>query len=862
MRLWLGFLVFISLLACGKASHREQARSYEAPDAIGESFSIEKFSESTSRLTPSDDKAAISIKKDSLEKEFLLQTQMIAQNNYPGFTGMRSRIVAFRKRADQLYLLEVSKGHVVDDSKTAILLAAFDIKKETVKEITFDWNKGMSRLFLASDWYASDFEYTAYPENFNHLPIKLSYIEDAALIDDIHLEIRQIAQAEAGGSDGLSSMPIEIKYYLSPYKPDPDYQPKKTTDFQHLGFFEAMPRYPGNGGMEVTYASRFAPHKTIEFAVSANTPPEFKDAVRAGILYWESILGKGKITAVDAAPEAAAPSFKQNIVQWVNWDAGGFAYADAQMDPRTGEILHAQVYMTSAFAFIAEYRARALLRTLKKQASTKRRSFGIKGLTARPLCSRSQWQSMAAELEATLASNPSKETLTRLAQDFVRVVVAHEIGHTLGLRHNFSGSLATNFSLSDRPEIFNTYLKDAAVDSGLVASSSVMDYLAFAEDVIVGHQLKDPEHALSYDRAAINHLYKGETLSLVQPPLFCTDSHVDPFSDCERGDIGASVPEAAQFNFQDKLDNQPYALLEQFIAGKTPVFGAKERSVEQVSLNAKRAAASIIGSHAELLKLLGEGGKLLRIHRQYAYVDDSNAEEVSEAQSTYLADEIERLGGLSKVLQELEPDFAEKQYENFVKVIDDGNFTTGVGGNGEEFNFNSNEISLIKSKAKKFYFQLYEQLTEFSVATLALPKKLADHPLGDDFAKFLAQRTRSVVFAKSGKSETISLTVPDKTEKGDKKVTERKTRVITVKLPTFKFDFKVRLKAAGLLKKSRSENIVWAHAERTALVKSWKEELKGILQGSDIGDLKTDELTAKAAKWVLENRKILAELGK
>ena len=39
------------------------------------------------------------------------------------------------------------------------------------------------------------------------------------------------------------------------------------------------------------------------------------------------------------------------MIQWLNWDQAGYAYADAQMDPRTGQVLHAQIFLPSSFAF-------------------------------------------------------------------------------------------------------------------------------------------------------------------------------------------------------------------------------------------------------------------------------------------------------------------------------------------------------------------------------------------------------------------------------------------------------------------------------------------------------------------------------
>jgi hypothetical protein len=92
---------------------------------------------------------------------------------------------------------------------------------------------------------------------------------------------------------------------------------------------------------------------------------------------------------------------------------------------------------------------------------------------------------------------------------YIQHVVAHEIGHTLGLRHNFKGSL-------------------------LPPSSSVMDYLSTA-DSIATHT---PQ---AYDVDAVRYLYGLSTTLPAQP--FCNDSGTRTDADCVTFDSKAKPRE-------------------------------------------------------------------------------------------------------------------------------------------------------------------------------------------------------------------------------------------------------------------------------------------------------------------------------
>lgn len=121
-----------------------------------------------------------------------------------------------------------------------------------------------------------------------------------------------------------------------------------------------------------------------------------------------------------------------------------------------------------------------------------------------------RWQAMpdqhVCELEARDALIPSGMSRKDFLERSLTEVILHEVGHTLGLRHNFKGSLG--------------------------GATSVMDYNAD------GDALSFNDKPGAYDVAAVKLLYGLSTQAPTQP--FCTDEDTLTDAECERFDTGAN----------------------------------------------------------------------------------------------------------------------------------------------------------------------------------------------------------------------------------------------------------------------------------------------------------------------------------
>lgn len=204
------------------------------------------------------------------------------------------------------------------------------------------------------------------------------------------------------------------------------------------------------------------PVKPITFWIDRNVPLAFRAAVVEGVLEWnkafERIGFKGAI-AVRQQPEDATwdtLDFGYASIRWMfNVGLGFGAIGPSHVDPRSGEILDADIAVEGL-----DNRTLRLIRTqliASPLFSSPPFDEAVPGVAppttaaahaAHPGHEQCLHAELAAQqlgyamdvLEARGQLTADGERAQQFVQDYVRQVVMHEVGHTLGLRHNFRAS--------------------------------------------------------------------------------------------------------------------------------------------------------------------------------------------------------------------------------------------------------------------------------------------------------------------------------------------------------------------------------------------------------------------------------------
>jgi hypothetical protein len=501
----------------------------------------------------------LAINKKDLNKRYFLSAYM--KQNSPGrpsglaALSMGVKVVTFRVQNGKLFVFDAGDGKALSDTFDPTLIveayplvegyAPFTATAGSEQYVLVDPAAGLNRFGMVSDVFAD--------ARFNpvHFQIDLSFLQAFRRIADGVTFEQVFTGSVADPVDPPSpdapppppgnafTVSGTLAIGLREYREGAGFQPLLTDRFDSKGaptadspalppfFFTTDPLTDKNEGTQRVLASKFNIHKgmkPIEWRYSRGFRDiqkelpqyDFISAIRAGVEGWNAVFGFPAFKAVEAGPD---DSFADDDKNFIIFDADPtltFAFADFRKNPNSGEVRGATVYFGSFYFRLADEEfaadagapaaagAKARARTAKPRALPQL-TWG--DLRPQPLCVLDGQRMIARGLAAADAgANAKALTKKEKVEKFITHLVAHEVGHTLGLRHNFKGSLNQQSSLME-------YILDRAIPAA-------------------GRDQPGP-----YDIDAIKLLYGLSKKQPAQP--FCTDDGLERDPDCNTFDRGA-----------------------------------------------------------------------------------------------------------------------------------------------------------------------------------------------------------------------------------------------------------------------------------------------------------------------------------
>lgn len=185
------------------------------------------------------------------------------------------------------------------------------------------------------------------------------------------------------------------------------------------------------------------PVKPIVYYVDRGTPEPVLSALMDGARWWNEAYeaaGFRNAFQVQVMPEGADPmDVRYNTITWVHRSTRGWSYGGSITDPRTGEIMKGHVTLGS-------------------------------------LRWRQDYLIFESLLSPYVKGNEKPEIMEQTALARLRQLSAHEVGHTIGLGHNYYNSSKGRISVLDYPHPLITLRPDGTMDFSQAYDEGIGDW--------------------------------------------------------------------------------------------------------------------------------------------------------------------------------------------------------------------------------------------------------------------------------------------------------------------------------------------------------------------------------------------------
>jgi len=468
------------------------------------------------KLWYNDQKLLAVIKSSDLGKEFIVITS-IAKGISRGMVlggmswGLDDEVLwTFRKVGDNIHVIRRNVRFTASPNTPeaeAVNLAYSDsvlYSLPVLTEASGGYVVDLGRLFMNDDQMIG----RAIGATFRFVSERSTWAKVKSFNENIELEVAAVYSGFEGMETVADPRGVQVNVHYSISRlPSTDYRPRKADD--RVGYFLTVLKNFSDKEDDqnfVRYINRWhlkkesregtlsAPTRPIVFFIEKTVPLHLRPYVMSGILEWNKAFEKlGYYNAIQVMKpgdvnydvDTVDPEdVRYNFFRWITAEAG-FAMGPSRVNPKTGQILDADIIFDDSFlrywkqdyeTFTPE-KARLLFGRPADEKPVarlfqepERLGYGPESRPSHQCAFCQGMQHQMAFAASVLMAEGKTDDKGKLPDEFVhqalKEVVMHEVGHTLGLRHNFKASAWKDL----------TQISDKSKGPTEPTVASVMDY--------------------------------------------------------------------------------------------------------------------------------------------------------------------------------------------------------------------------------------------------------------------------------------------------------------------------------------------------------------------------------------------------
>jgi Met-zincin/Domain of unknown function (DUF5117)/Domain of unknown function (DUF5118) len=433
-------------------------------------------------------------------------------NAHDGLPLSNTQLMRFTREGDKLYLIHMNANFTADAGSAMRRSLDENVGNSVVEDFAIESvNEETGALLIdVTSLFVSDYSGVTNRIKVYYGNKPVSVDKDRSWVDAVqafpdNIEVdaaltlaateRPTSFGSRAGVSDYRSVPIGVRYSLFKLPEEP--MQRRYADDRVGHFVDAQKDFSRDQEKDrfVRYVNRWRlekkddgaalsePVEPIVYYIDRTVPVRYQKWVREGIEAWnkayEAAGFKGAIVAkvaptVEEDSTWSAEDIRYSTVRWSAAHQMGYAIGPSQTDPRTGELLNADILISSNFVvgYFNDWEQIAGPETLIERmdrAEELRRMMDpalAQYVCAYEIGKTQQLQFQHAALTALGVIDGTAPLPDEFLGPALRDLIMHEVGHTLGLRHNMKGSSAIPFERLNDTE----YTRENGV------TLSVMDY--------------------------------------------------------------------------------------------------------------------------------------------------------------------------------------------------------------------------------------------------------------------------------------------------------------------------------------------------------------------------------------------------